>query len=118
MTLLCCSNQLGYFPTGIVVFCLIVIFTAAGAERISPLMNEELFAARICEVSHLRQTDAAHLVRYFMMDDNIIVSLVDIPSMCPNGSTFICSVYCNNFRACIYNYNSRSYWKICLARIF
>ncbi|KAH3766730.1 rap/ran GTPase-activating protein [Pelomyxa schiedti] len=72
-TLLCCGNQLGAFPS------------PAGSERISASITEEMILSRVCETSNIPLSDAHQLVRYFMMDDNIIISFIDTPSLSTDG---------------------------------
>ncbi|KAH3757916.1 rap/ran GTPase-activating protein [Pelomyxa schiedti] len=74
-TLLLCSNQLAAFPS------------IAGAERISALVNEELLLTRICETmpTLVSAKEAPQLIRYYMMDDNIILSVIDLPSTPSKG---------------------------------
>ncbi|KAH3761930.1 rap/ran GTPase-activating protein [Pelomyxa schiedti] len=72
-TLLCCGNQLGAFPS------------PAGSERMSAHVTEEMLLSRICETSNIPLEESNQLVRYFMMDDNIIISLIDIPSLSSDG---------------------------------
>lgn len=53
---------------------------AAGAERISSLLNEEYILARLCETHKISHKDAQQLTRFYMMEDNVIVSVTDVPT--------------------------------------